>query len=700
MVLPALREDLKIYSAGASDKGLPQWTLHDPLRNLFFRLTWQAVEILSRWSLGDADRIIKSISTETTFSTSKGEIEDLAQFLIKNQLVHAMSEGDTKHLISMSRKPQQSFLKQLAHKYLFFRLPLFKPDQFLSATLTYTKPFFTKTFVILTLCALIIGVFFTLRQTSDFAQGLLSLWSLDGFVQLVVSYGCIKVIHELAHAYTAKRLGVRVPIIGVAFLVLIPMPYTDTSESWKLSKDRHRLNIAAAGIASELILAAWATFFWAFLPDGTLRDVALLMATTTWISSLIINLSPFMRFDGYFILMDFLKIPNLHQRAGGLALWQMREWLFGLDEPIPELMPNLRHRLLVAFAFATWLYRLVIFLGIAMLVYHFFIKVLGVVLFIIEIWWFVLKPVVKEIGVWMTLRNKMNVNRQLMRSAILVGAIFLTAFVPWRSHVTLPAIAVPGEYSVIYSPMSGELTSFNSERGAIFHKGDVIARLGSRELDYQYVAVQKRITLISEILQKSSLSYETVDNRLSSLEELRRLLMEKNAIEQELAKQVIVAPFSGIVDERIADVQIGAAIAEGEPLLGLRSVSQAQVVAYATEEQLGRISLDGKAHFVPKFDPMSTLSLAKASFQPLPVDTLDSPQLASIFGGPIRAQSVNNQAVPNQALYKIIYELQIGENDLNQIEVEGEVVSTGNAESFAAYYMRKILSVLIREFSF
>ena len=100
--------------------------------------------------------------------------------------------------------------------------------------------------------------------------------------------------------------------------MLWPVAYTDTNEVWKLTRRDQRLKVAAAGIATELTIAVWAMLAWVWLPDG-LRAMAFLLATTTWVSTVLINASPFMRFDGYFLLSDFLQMPNLHARAFALA---------------------------------------------------------------------------------------------------------------------------------------------------------------------------------------------------------------------------------------------------------------------------------------------------------------------------------------------------------------------------------------------
>jgi putative peptide zinc metalloprotease protein len=178
------------------------------------------------------------------------------------------------------------------------------------------------------------------------------------------------------------------------------MAYTDTNDTWRLTSRWQRLLVASAGILTELVIAAWATLAWAFLPDGALRSAAFVLATTSWVATLAINASPFMRFDGYFILSDFLELPNLHERSFALARWRLREWLFDLGEEKPEHFSRRRETGLILFAWAVWIYRLVVFLGIAVLVYHFFIKIVGIFLFMVEIIWFIALPIRHELQAW------------------------------------------------------------------------------------------------------------------------------------------------------------------------------------------------------------------------------------------------------------------------------------------------------------
>ena len=139
-----------------------------------------------------------------------------------------------------------------------------------------------------------------------------------------------------------------------------------------------------------------------FLPDGPLRTGVFVLATTSLIMGLLLNLNPFMRFDGYHILSDAVGVPNLQTRAMAVGRWLLREILFGVGAPCPEPGPRSAVLAFAFYAWAIWIYRLVLFLGIALLVYHFAFKALGIVLFLIEIVWFILCPSSRNGRRWWT----------------------------------------------------------------------------------------------------------------------------------------------------------------------------------------------------------------------------------------------------------------------------------------------------------
>src|SRR5206468_1280763 len=133
----------------------------------------------------------------------------------------------------------------------------------------------------------------------------------------------------------------------------------------------------------------------------------------------------FTRFDGYFLLYDWLKVANLHERACALARWWLRERLFGFRDAPPEVFAPGRQRLLITFSLFAWLYRLVLFFSIALLVFHFFFRALGLLLMLVEIGWFIVLPIANETMVWWRRRSDLSWNGASMRTALGVVAAVL-----------------------------------------------------------------------------------------------------------------------------------------------------------------------------------------------------------------------------------------------------------------------------------
>ena len=335
MALPSLREELALLPGAALPDGQPTWTIHDPVRGQFFQIDWPSFEVLQRLDMDDPEAIAADIAEHTTLELHAEDVEQVIGFFVNNQLVEPQS-GQSRQLAERLRKMQGGALKWLLHHYLFFRVPLWRPDAWLGRWQALAGIFYTRTFAWLTLGALVFGLTQVARHWDIFTASLVDTFNWEGLLAYGVTLTAVKFLHELGHAFTAKRLGCRVPTMGVAFLVMWPVAYTDTNETWRLTDRMQRLRVAAAGISTELIIAAWASLAWAVLPDGPARSAAFVLATTTWVATLALNASPFMRFDGYFILSDWLDMPNLHDRSFALARWKLREWLFDLREEVPE----------------------------------------------------------------------------------------------------------------------------------------------------------------------------------------------------------------------------------------------------------------------------------------------------------------------------------------------------------------------------
>ncbi|HEU5408545.1 MAG TPA: site-2 protease family protein, partial [Nitrospira sp.] len=176
---------------------------------------------------------------------------------------------------------KSQWLMWLVHHYLFFQIPLLRPDRFLRATLPFVEWIFAKSTAWIIGAIGLVGFYLTSRQWDTFTSTMLHFFTPRGFVLYVLCLVIVKVFHELGHAYTATRYGCRVSTMGIAMVLMVPMLYSDTSDAWKLPSRRQRAAIGAAGMIVECSLAALAIFAWNFLDDDVARSLAFIMATTS-----------------------------------------------------------------------------------------------------------------------------------------------------------------------------------------------------------------------------------------------------------------------------------------------------------------------------------------------------------------------------------------------------------------------------------
>ena len=284
MLTPALRQDLKLFPGTTMEDGSPSWLLYDQLRNKYFTLGISAFRMIKNWIAGiDSKEFLKKIH-EKGLDIQENQLNDFINFLQTNSLVIHSKAEDVKVLLKHHKSQQKNWLLRLIHNYLFFKIPLVKPDPFLDKTLGLAKslsgPFVRYLIYILGF----LGIYFVIQNWSIFLTTFLYFFNWDGAILYALTLVGVKAIHELGHAYSAKNYGCNVNSMGIAFLVFFPFLYTDNTNAWRLRSHKKRLKINFAGISTELHLALLATFFWGILEPGILKSLAFFVATTSWIS--------------------------------------------------------------------------------------------------------------------------------------------------------------------------------------------------------------------------------------------------------------------------------------------------------------------------------------------------------------------------------------------------------------------------------
>jgi putative peptide zinc metalloprotease protein len=173
--------------------------------------------------------------------------------------------------------------------------------------------------------------------------------------------GVVKVIHEFGHGLSCKAFGGEVHEMGFLLLCFSPAMYCNVSDAWTLPNKWHRIIISAAGIYVELMIAAAATFVWWNTPaQPFINNMALSLMIVCSVSTVLFNGNPLMRYDGYYVLADWLEIPNLRDRANRYIQNLAMEYCLGIEVQPEQYMELWRKVLFIVFAIVSYIYRWVI----------------------------------------------------------------------------------------------------------------------------------------------------------------------------------------------------------------------------------------------------------------------------------------------------------------------------------------------------
>jgi putative peptide zinc metalloprotease protein len=166
--LPTLRQELAIGAGPRLADGQPSWTLHDPVRNLFFQLDWPSFEMLSRWDLRDPQAVLGEINRDTALQLDSDALERLVAFLREQQLL-LPGQGASAAMAAMRDRQRGNWHQWLLHNYLFFRIPLLRPDRWLSWLQPRLAFLFGPTFRRLTIVAGVLGLAGVYREWDRFS---------------------------------------------------------------------------------------------------------------------------------------------------------------------------------------------------------------------------------------------------------------------------------------------------------------------------------------------------------------------------------------------------------------------------------------------------------------------------------------------------------------------------------------------------
>ncbi len=477
--------------------------------------------------------------------------------------------------------------------YLFWTVPLFNPEKFLARFANLARVVFGR-WGMLTLGLLLLLAFRAVIPRWDELTGSLNgVIAVDNLLWLSLSFLVLKAIHELGHGFACKAYGGRVTEIGVMFMIVLPIPYCDATTSWAFVNKWHRILVSSAGVMSELAVASLAAILWARTDAGFAHTLAYNVMFVASVGTLLFNINPLLRYDGYYILADLTEIPNLSTRSYELLKWLTRRYLFGVKgEPCPPLHDRTEGAIMVAHAALAFPYRLLVMVSIVMFVAQkYFIFGLLLAMFGIVMW--LGTPVVKGLSYVLSEPSLqvVRVRAVSLSFGLLFAAVIFLGFVPMPARVQCLGVVEPLERITYRAPHDGFLQEAHVEDGQHVEKAQPLFAMYDPEMQHQYARALAGVEL-EEMRRDSGLTEGPAAGQIA--ESLYREAVERrDAMEDAMAEMSVEAPFAGFVIAPELDARLGSYIEAGDTLLTLATLDDIVIRAYVDDREFAWLFPNG-----------------------------------------------------------------------------------------------------------
>ncbi len=658
--LPLLRPDVRLLAGPVQADGAPSYTLFDPVTGVYHKLEWREAEVVGRLRRPvRLDHLLAALRRALPGTVSAEEVLEFCKHLHQNRLTALAGVNDPETLEREAKSKELKLWRWLVHHDLYFRSTLLRPGPWLEQALPAVRWAVSTPALLVYLLAGLAGLFFLAVNPERYVATFSYFFNWQGVLVYAAAMILVKTVHEFAHAFTAAAFGIPVRSMGVAFIVFWPVPFCNITDAWRLRRGWDRARVGLAGVLAEAVLAGLALCLWGACPPGVMKSVCFVLSSASLFSTLAVNLNPAMRFDGYYIASDLWGVENLQSRAYALTRWRLRRFFFGSPDPAPEtgVAPR-RQAAFMAYSLYSWLYRLGLYLGIAVLVYHKFTKVIGVLMFAVEILWFIALPLAVEVRQTAASLGRTRFNPRLGATLAALLALILWLGLPLPRREALPGVIEPAASQFVYAPGSGRVAELNLKEGQIVRPGERLVEIVSAQRQAQLAGLrlerrrvereQARLAASEDEEERAYLPQQVAE--IARLEAQIRELEEWEALDRPAAR---IAGEVVWVDKALrVDGYVKA-----KSLLGrVAALDHLTVTAYAPEELRLDLRPGAQAWFVPADRPGPRAArLVKLS--PVRAERLEHRSLSSEARGPLATRQEGNHLVLLESCFRVDAEL-------------------------------------------
>jgi multidrug efflux pump subunit AcrA (membrane-fusion protein) len=584
---PARRPELLIRPLGEQGP----YVVKDPRGGGYYHLGEEEHFLLTQLDgRRDAEAIRAAFAARFGQPLSGEELQEFLDVARAQGLLQAEEAGGPR---PASPPPGDRGPAPLGLHILYWRKSLFDPDRLFTWLAPKVWFFWTPAFLVFSAGCIVLAAALAWANGQGLATSFLSALRWETAVLAWLALLFVTTCHEFAHGLTCKRHGGEVHEVGFLLLFFMPCFYCNVSDAWLFKEKSKRLWVTFAGGYFELFLWALAVFAWRLTQPGTLVNYLAFVVLSACGVQTLFNFNPLLKLDGYYLLSDWMEVPNLQQRAGGYVKGWMRRLLWGAARPEPEP----RGRFLVLYGLVSWLYSLVFLTASLRVMSHFLGARLGLLglaaaalLALLSLRGLLHGVTAGEVRKMILLRHP-----RTAVWALLLGGVPAALFVVQvEDRAGGPFQLRPAARAELRAPVAGFLRAISYEEGSPVSPDAVVARLEVPDLPSR--TAQKRAEVREgqaslRLLEEGPRPREVVEQRhrverAAAWRDLARrdLARGRESLEKELAR----------LEKQVAEhgAELEYAQSSLERARRLRDGRTAQVISaeeYAEVEKRGRV---------------------------------------------------------------------------------------------------------------
>lgn len=539
IVPPPLRDALRVGKL--VQRGEMSYVIKEPDKQEYYHFEEAQYQMMALFNgVRDLERLVFEFNRRSDkYEYDVEDVEELYNTCREFQLLKRTKSEQNAALLERIREERKKKVLQGQGNILFLRFQLVNPNRFFDKIIDHIRffwhPAVVKFQILFVLSAVLVVLFQGERfgddfsrvylQTHDSSFGLLGIW----LIAL-----CAIAVHECGHGLTCKYYGGEVHEMGFLLLAFQPCLYCNVNDAWLFENKWQKINVALAGVWVEMLLAAVSAYVWLFVDVGNLLGyICFVLLTIGTATSLLINLNPLLKFDGYYILTDILEMQNLRQNSIAWFSYTLKTKILRMEVEAP-LSPTRRERqIYLLYGGLVTLYMIAILSFIAILGYGLVSAHFGFLanLAFIYLVYFLVKKITGSWGETLVTWSKdVFWSSQRRKQFTIAGGIgILMILIFWSPQIRVNSMGVvEAPTHIVYAPESGfvETVAYDDNRQLTGSAAQPLVVMSSPELMLEKAQLESSRNMLQMQQQEASASSETATGR--------RLMIERGLIDQQL----------------------------------------------------------------------------------------------------------------------------------------------------------------------